>query len=128
MQIKQNSMAALANDQGWENMTEVEVQVASVKPNGERMQMTLPLSAIPTKARLRDASQYHYEEGGGAFEDEDDYFEHDELLVGRGGLVAGRRGDGGQMGNAYAGVGMRATGSACGTGREAAGQWACLGD
>ena len=32
MQIKQNSMAALANDQGWENMTEVEVQVASVKP------------------------------------------------------------------------------------------------
>ena len=46
--------------------------------------MTLPLSAIPTKARLRDASQYHYEEGGGAFEDEDDYFEHDELLVGGG--------------------------------------------
>jgi hypothetical protein len=61
MQIKKNSMAALANEHGWESMTEVEVQVASVKPNGERIQLNLPLSAIPSKSKLRDPSQYDYE-------------------------------------------------------------------
>ena len=74
MQIKKNSMAALANEHGWESMTEVEVQVASVKPNGERIQLNLPLSAIPSKSKLRDPSQYDYE-GDGVMMDDDELLE-----------------------------------------------------
>ena len=72
-------MAALANEHGWESMTEVEVQVASVKPNGDRIQLNLPLSAIPSKSKLRDPSQYDYE-GGGMMMDEDDELLEDPFL------------------------------------------------
>ncbi|GAX72754.1 hypothetical protein CEUSTIGMA_g210.t1 [Chlamydomonas eustigma] len=61
MQIKQSSMTALAQEHGWESMTELEVQVASVKPNGDRIQVSLPLSSIPEQASLRDPSDYDYE-------------------------------------------------------------------
>ena len=75
MQIKKNSMAALANEHGWESMTEVEVQVASVKPNGDRIQLNLPLSAIPSKSKLRDPSQYDYEDGGMMMDEDDELLE-----------------------------------------------------
>jgi hypothetical protein len=37
-------------------------QVASVKPNGDRIQVSLPLSCIPEQEALRDASDYDYED------------------------------------------------------------------
>lgn len=37
------------------------VQVASVKPSGERIQMTLPLTSMPDEDQLRDPEDYMFE-------------------------------------------------------------------
>ncbi|KAG1669684.1 hypothetical protein FOA52_002068 [Chlamydomonas sp. UWO 241] len=77
MSIKSSSMAALAQQGGYDGLAELELQVASIKANGERIQLTLPLSSIPEKRALRDARDYHYDEGF----DDDDYFEEDDLVM-----------------------------------------------
>jgi len=73
MKIKQSSMAAIALDNGWDAVTELQVQVASYKANGDRITMSLPLTSIPEPAELRDPREYHYQ-----YYDDDDYFEEDD--------------------------------------------------
>ncbi len=101
MQIKNSSMAALAAENGWESMADVEVQVSSIKANGERIELSLPLSSIPSKSELRDPKEYHYE-----MEDDDDYFEHDDLEVRGRGWVSGGAAGGGGARDARAGAWM----------------------
>jgi hypothetical protein len=58
--IKDDSLRALAEDQGWEDMTEMELQVASIKPNGELHKTRVPLASIPNKRQLRDVNEVSY--------------------------------------------------------------------
>lgn len=61
MRLRDRSVAALAEAQGWDAVGEVEVHVGAVRAGGERVVLALPLAQIPGVAQLRDAGEYDYE-------------------------------------------------------------------
>ncbi|KAJ9515238.1 hypothetical protein QJQ45_002369 [Haematococcus lacustris] len=73
LKIKDQSLAALAQSNGWANLAELELQVATQKANGERVKLRLPLSQMQDMSLLRDAEDYDLE-----YYDDDDYFEDEE--------------------------------------------------
>ncbi|EFJ42841.1 hypothetical protein VOLCADRAFT_96990 [Volvox carteri f. nagariensis] len=72
LEMKAQTLTALAEYMGKdleEDVEQLEVQVSALKPNGEKVTMTIGFAAMLADEQLRDPIQYHYE-----FEDDDDYF------------------------------------------------------
>ncbi|GLC37046.1 hypothetical protein PLESTB_001397400 [Pleodorina starrii] len=72
LEMKAQTLTALAEYMGKdleEDVSQLEVQVSALKPNGERITMTIGFADMLGDEQLRDPIQYHYE-----FEDDDDYF------------------------------------------------------
>ncbi|KAG2497586.1 hypothetical protein HYH03_004332 [Edaphochlamys debaryana] len=73
LDMKAQTLTALAEYMGVDgaggDLGQLEVQVTAVKPNGEKVTMTMGFSEMLADEQLRDPLQYHYQ-----FEDPDDYF------------------------------------------------------
>ncbi|GIL74934.1 hypothetical protein Vretimale_2559 [Volvox reticuliferus] len=73
LEMKTHTLTALAEYMGKDlddDMSQLEVQVSALKPNGERLTMTIGFADMLGEEQLRDPIEYHYEQ----FEDDDDYF------------------------------------------------------
>ncbi|GIL48021.1 hypothetical protein Vafri_4737 [Volvox africanus] len=76
LEMKSHTLTALAEYMGKDlddDMSQLEVQVSALKPNGERLTMTIGFADMLGEEQLRDPIEYHYE-----FEDDDDYFTPEE--------------------------------------------------
>ncbi|GLI69558.1 hypothetical protein VaNZ11_014194 [Volvox africanus] len=77
LEMKSHTLNALAEYMGKDlddDMSQLEVQVSALKPNGERLTMTIGFADMLGEEQLRDPIEYHYEQ----FEDDDDYFTPEE--------------------------------------------------